>query len=66
MQSAPKHILLAFLLLLLFNYPLLSAANRSALAAGIPVLYWYIGIVWIAAILVLIIITQGKTKRRDE
>lgn len=48
-----KFVLVAILMLLLFNYPLLSTANKPIRIAGLPLLYIYIGIVWLLAITIL-------------
>jgi membrane protein YdbS with pleckstrin-like domain len=69
MQSKLKQqklTLFSVLLLVLFTYPVVSIANRSALAAGIPVLFLYIFIVWIIAIIVLYRIAERKQKKPDE
>ena len=69
MQSKLKQqklIIFSVLLLVLFTYPVVSIANRSALAAGIPVLFLYIFIVWIIAIIVLYRIAERKQKKPDE
>jgi len=69
MQSKLKQqklILFSVLLMILFTYPVVSIANRSALAAGIPVLFLYILIVWIIAIVVLYRIAERKQKKPDE
>jgi hypothetical protein len=69
MQSKLKQqklTLFSVLLLVLFTYPVVSIANRSAMAAGIPVLFLYIFIVWIIAIIVLYRIAERKQKKPDE
>ena len=69
MQSKLKQqklTLFSVLLLVLFTYPLISIANRAALAFGIPVLFLYILIVWIIAIIVLYRIAERKQKKPDE
>lgn len=45
-RHAPRFLLIAALLLLLVNYPLLSAANKARLVGGIPLLHLYTGAVW--------------------
>lgn len=65
-MSHSKHvrfILIALLMLLLFTYPMLSAANKDAMVAGIPVLYLYIGVVWVTAIIILYI-TANTIRRK--
>jgi Ca2+/Na+ antiporter len=69
MQSKLKQqklTLLSILLLVLFTFPFVSVANRAALVAGVPVLFLYIFIVWIIAIIVLYSIAEGKEKNTDE
>jgi tryptophan-rich sensory protein len=69
MQSKLKQqklTLFSILLLVLFTYPIISIANRTAMAAGIPVLFLYIFIVWIMAIIILYRLAEGKQKKRDE
>ena len=69
MQSKLKQqklTLFSVLLLVLFTYPLISIANRAALDFGIPVLFLYILIVWIIAIIVLYRIAERKQKKPDE
>jgi len=36
--------------LLLFNYPLLSLVNSSTPLFGVPLLYWYLFLVWLLLI----------------
>lgn len=64
--AAPKYILVAVLLLLLANYPLLSAANRDLRPGGFPLLFIYIGSIWILAILLLYLITRRYLRKSDE
>jgi tryptophan-rich sensory protein len=69
MQSKLKQqklTLFSVLLLVLFTFPFISVANRSTLVAGIPVLFLYILIVWIIAIVVLYRIAERKQKKQDE
>jgi hypothetical protein len=47
---------------LLFNYPLISLFNLPALVGGIPLLYAYIFGVWVLIILLVALITSGKSK----
>lgn len=61
-----KLVFLSVLLLILFTYPLITVANKIRLAAGFPVLYVYIFISWGIAIILLLLIADGKQKRSDE
>jgi predicted permease len=47
---------------LLFNYPLLALFNKAAAAFGIPVLYAYIFLAWLAFIALVALIVE---RRRD-
>lgn len=54
--NTPYHelaVLLCAMLLLLFNQPILSIADSNMHLAGIPVLFIYLLIVWIIAIIAL-------------
>lgn len=65
-MSHSKHIrfvLIALLMLLLFSYPMLSAANKNILVGGIPLLYVYVGVVWITAIVALYV-TANTIRRK--
>jgi uncharacterized membrane protein (DUF485 family) len=69
MQSKLKQqklTLFSVLLLTLFTYPFISIANKAAVVAGIPVLFLYILVVWIIAIIVLYRIAERKQKKQDE
>jgi TRAP-type C4-dicarboxylate transport system permease small subunit len=69
MQSKLKQqklTLLSVLLLILFSYPIISIANKHTLIAGFPILYIYIFVVWILAIALLYLITEGKQRKQDE
>jgi hypothetical protein len=48
-------LLLAALMLLLFNAPLLSICNKIAFCYGIPSLYIYLFTTWFCCILLLIV-----------
>lgn len=58
-----RFLLIALLMLVLFTYPLLSTANKRVMVAGLPLLYVYIGLVWVLAILVLYF-TVNPLKRK--
>jgi hypothetical protein len=64
--AASRSVLIAVLLLLLVNYPLLSAANKPVFIAGYPVLYLYLGAVWILALIFLAVASRGAQKHLDE
>lgn len=50
---ATRFVLIAILMLLFFTYPLLDTANKDTRIGGIPLLYLYIGVIWLLAILAL-------------
>ncbi len=58
-----RFLLIALLMLVLFTYPLLSTANKKVMIGGLPLLYIYIGVVWLLAILVLYF-TANPLKRK--
>jgi hypothetical protein len=58
--------LFSVLLFILFTYPLISLANRAAKVAGIPVLFLYIFMVWMLAIVILYRTAEGKKNKPDE
>ncbi|PSK94259.1 hypothetical protein [Taibaiella chishuiensis] len=58
-----RFLLIALLMLVLFTYPLLSTANKRVMVGGLPLLYVYIGVVWVLAILVLYF-TVNPLKRK--
>jgi Na+/H+ antiporter NhaC len=61
-----KLILFSILLLLLFTYPLVSIANKEIFVAGIPLLFVYIFIVWIIAIIILYRLADHNSKKPNE
>lgn len=56
----------SILLLVLFTYPFIVLADKPLLVNGIPLLYLYILIVWIIAIVMLYRLTAHKKKKADE
>lgn len=61
-----KFIFLSIFLLLLFTYPIISIVNRSLFFAGIPVLFLYVFLIWIAAIIILYRLAGNNQKKSDE
>ena len=51
---------------LALNYPLLSSANRLLLPLGIPLLYLYIFLVWLAIIVLTALIVERKDLHSDD
>lgn len=43
---------------LLFNYPLLSLFNASALALGVPVLYLYLFVAWAVVVVLMAYVAE--------
>jgi len=61
-----KLILFSILLLLLFTYPLVSLANKAITIAGIPLLFVYVFVVWIIAIVILYRLADHNHKKPNE
>jgi len=61
-----KLSLFSILLLLLFTYPVISIVNKAVFVTGIPVLFLYVFIVWIIAIIILYCLADRKPKKTDE
>lgn len=60
-----RYVFIALLLALAVNYPMLSAANKNVFLFGLPLLYVYIGTVWLVFIL-LLFFTVNRKPTRDE
>jgi hypothetical protein len=58
--------LFSILLLVLFTYPFIALADKPVMVKGIPLLYLYILIVWIIAIVILYRLTASKKKKANE
>lgn len=58
-------ILLSLCLLLFFNFPLLSIANKSALVNGIPILYLFIFLSWAIGIFLVYRIIEHQNPKQD-
>ena len=70
-NKAQKNLILSILLLILFCYPIFSIFNKPQTLHNFPVLYIYLGSVWIIAILFLLISAEIKAsskpkKNKDE
>jgi hypothetical protein len=61
-QSAVS-LFIAILLLLLLGFPFLSIFNKPEMVVGIPVLFLYVGVLWIFIILGAWLIWVRKPKR---
>jgi len=61
-----KLILTSILLMGLFSFPVISIANKRVMVAGIPLLFLYVLLVWIIAIIVFAGITSTKPRKQDE
>jgi hypothetical protein len=55
-----KNILLAALLFILLCYPVFSIFNKVKFIVGIPMLYVYIFVAWVIAIVLLIVSVEAK------
>lgn len=53
-------MLLAAIMLLLFNAPILTVANKISFSFGIPVLYLYLFSTWLVCIILLMLITHFR------
>ncbi len=58
-KRATGFLIVAFLF---FNYPLISIANQPKLFLGIPVLYLYLFVLWIAVILISLLIINKNNE----
>jgi len=66
-SSRSRYILIALLLGLFLNYPLLSAANKPIIVFGVPLLYLYLGIIWMLAVVLLYLNSKhSNPKKTDE
>ena len=59
-RRGPKLLFLAVLFGVLLNYPLLAFFDRDGRVAGVPVLYLYVLLIWIA----LVALTGWLVRRR--
>ncbi len=69
MQSNVKRqklILTSIVLMGLLTYPLISIANKQVMVAGIPLLFLYVLVVWVIAIIVFASIANTKQRKQDE
>ena len=67
-KDKKKHqqLLALFLLfLLLFNYPIISIANKPVLVAGIPLLYLYLFTTWLLMIVLLAWVIRRHLTQKD-
>lgn len=55
-----KNVMLSILLMLLFSYPIITIFNKINFVYHIPVLYLYIAIVWLFALVLLFISAEVK------
>lgn len=70
-NKAQKNLILGILLLILFCYPIFSIFNKPQTLYRFPILYIYLGVVWIIAIIFLLISAEVKAsskpkKNKDE
>lgn len=57
---------LFFLFLALFNYPLLSIANKPLLVAGMPLLYLYLFSAWLLMIILLALLVGRGSSQKNQ
>lgn len=55
-----KLLMIAILMMVVLNFPLLSIANKPILILGIPLLYWYVFIWWGSIVLLAGIVVHRK------
>lgn len=58
--------MISILLFIAFTYPIISIANKATLIYGIPLLFLYILIIWVIAIIVMYRLAERKQKKADE
>ncbi len=56
---------ISVILLLVFVYPLISIADKAAVIAGIPVLFLYLFLAWLGAIVLLWITAERKSNKNN-
>jgi hypothetical protein len=67
MQNKNAHfILLSILLFILFTFPFITIFDKKKLVAGIPVLYLYVFVLWMIAIIVFYKMVLNKTQKFDD
>ena len=52
--------MLGILMLMLFGYPILTIVNRNEFVGSFPLLYIYIGVVWLVSLILLVIAAESK------
>ena len=60
-----KLILFAILLIVLLTYPFIAIVNKPFLVMGIPILYFYIFLVWLIAIVIIKRLADKKNSTKD-
>jgi len=61
-----KNITLSFLLMLLFCYPIFTIFNKKTFIGNIPILYIYIAVSWLVALIFLIISAEAKPFKKHQ
>ncbi len=65
-----KNVMLSILLMLLFSYPIITIFNKVGFVKYVPVLYLYVAVVWVFALLLLFISAEvkpfKKTKKNED
>jgi len=65
-QSREQIIILFVVGTLALNYPLLALFDHRVLLAGIPLLYLYLFVLWLAIIVLMAVITERAGSRNDD
>lgn len=60
-----QFVTISVILLLVFVFPLISIANKSAMTGGIPGLYLYLFVVWLGAIGLLWLTAERKGHKNN-
>lgn len=58
--------MLSILLMLLFSYPIITIFNKVSFIFHIPILYFYIALVWVFALILLFISAEVKPLSKDK
>ncbi|MFD1186670.1 hypothetical protein ACFQ2O_10680 [Pontibacter rugosus] len=57
---------ISILFLVLLNFPVLSIFNKGGVVAGVPVLYVYMMLVWLACIMAIGLFVERKQIRKPK
>ncbi|MDG4551944.1 MAG: hypothetical protein P9F19_01945 [Candidatus Contendobacter sp.] len=66
-QQSKEYIVILFIVgILALNYPVLDLFDRSWMPFGVPLLYLYLYLAWLALIVVLIVVVEHSEIHRTE